>query len=79
MFYSNQDLLYKAQILEDKKCGAENRNNEKKMKKEQWVRLIDRINKYVIGSVLFVYVSMSISFNKLEVCLYLNFFFFFEL
>ena len=45
MFYSNQHLLYKAQILEDKKCGAENRNDEKKNEKEQWVRLIDRINK----------------------------------
>ena len=47
MFYSNQHLLYKAQILEDKKSGAENRNdeNKKKNEKEQWVRLIDRINK----------------------------------
>ena len=45
MFYSNQDLLYKAPILEDKKSGAENRNDEKKNEKEQWVRLIDRINK----------------------------------
>ena len=45
MFYSNQHLLYKAQILEDKKSGSENRNDEKKNEKEQWVRLIDRINK----------------------------------
>ena len=45
MYYSNQDLLYKAQILEDKKCGAEYRNDEKKIEKEQWVILIDRINK----------------------------------
>ena len=34
MFYSNQDLLYKAQILEDKKSGAENRNDEKKKMKK---------------------------------------------
>ena len=33
MFYSNKGLLYKAQILEDKKGGAENRNDEKKMRK----------------------------------------------
>ena len=36
MFYSNQDLLYKAQILEDKKCGAEYRNYEKKKKNSGW-------------------------------------------
>ena len=43
MFYSNQDLLYKAQILEDKKCGAGNRNDEKKW--ERTVGEIDRPNK----------------------------------
>ena len=44
MFYSNQDLLYKAQILEDKNCGAENRNDEKKNEKRT-VGEIDRPNK----------------------------------
>ena len=44
MFYSNQHLLYKAQILEDKKSGAENRNDEKK-KWKRTVGEIDRPNK----------------------------------
>ena len=45
MFYSNQDLLYKAQILEDKKSGAENRNDENKKKWKRTVGEIDRPNK----------------------------------
>ena len=45
MFYSNQHLLYKAQILEDKKSGAENRNDEKKRKRKRTVGEIDRPNK----------------------------------